>query len=354
MTEKVYFIKAHDNESDEALRVKLEELIHSKGLLNFINDRDITAVKTHFGEVQGLGYPRPVYLKMISEIVKSRGGLPFLTETSTLYKGNRNNAVKHIAHAHIQGFDYASTGMPIIMADGLFGDDECEVKISGKIFDSVRIAALFNKCNALIAVSHFTGHVTTGFGAALKNIGMGCCSRKGKLAQHSAAKPRIKKKRCTLCGTCAKWCPENAILLEEECAAIDKEKCVGCGQCLAVCRFDAVKFRWSSAYEDLQKKIVEHAMGIHKLYKNKSLFINILTRVSKDCDCENRFEKIIPDIGILVSSDPVAIDAASLDMAEGKAGMVFSKLAYNIPCRVQLEYSRELNFGSVEYKLVEG
>lgn len=181
--------------------------------------------------------------------------------------------------------------MPIIMADGLFGDDEYEVPINGKIYKSVKIAALLAKCNALVLVSHFTGHLAAGFGAALKNMGMGCSSRKGKLDQHSNAKPKINKKKCTLCGMCAKWCPENAITLGEETADIDKEKCIGCGQCLAICRFDAVQYNWGATYEVLQKKVVEHAMGVYELYKGKSIYINMLTRISKDCDCMDSFKR---------------------------------------------------------------
>jgi uncharacterized Fe-S center protein len=354
MSEKVYFIKAPDNEDDAILCKKLKELIMMENLLDFIGDRDATAIKTHFGEAAELGYPRPLYMKMLGDMIKSKGGQPFLTETSTLYKGNRNNAIKHISHAFKQGFDFASTGIPIIMADGLFGDDEYEVPINGKIYKSVKIAALFAKCNALIVVSHFTGHLGTGFGAALKNMGMGCSSRKGKMEQHSTAKPKINKKLCTLCGTCVEWCPAEAITLGEDTAVIDKQKCIGCGQCLAMCRFDAVQYNWGSTHEDLQKKIVEHAMGLYKLHENKSLYINILTRISKDCDCMAGFQKIIPDIGILVSRDPVAVDAASLDIVEKSAGKKFSQLAYDIPYRFQLDYSHELNFGTIEYELIEG
>jgi uncharacterized Fe-S center protein len=353
MSENVYFINAQDNEDDAVLCGKLKELIGSQNLIDFIKDRDATAIKTHFGEISELGYARPLYFKMLGDIIKGKGGLPFLTETSTLYKGNRNNAIKHIAHANNQGFDFASTGMPIIMADGLFGDDEYEVPINGKIYKSVKIAALLAKCNALIVVSHFTGHLGTGFGAALKNMGMGCSSRKGKMEQHSTAKPKINKKMCTLCGVCATWCPAEAITLGEESALIDKQKCIGCGQCLAMCRFDAVQYNWGSTHEDLQKKIVEHAMGVYQLHRNKCLYINILTRISKDCDCMGGFKKIIPDIGILVSSDPVAVDSASLDIVEKIAGKKFSELAYDIPYRFQLDYSRELNFGSADYELIE-
>jgi uncharacterized protein len=353
MRENVYFIEASDNERDDILCQRLKGLIQAEDLLGFIADKDITAVKTHFGESLELGYARPLYLKMLGEVLKGKGGLPFLTETSTLYKGNRDNAIKHIAHAHAQGFDVATTGMPIIMADGLFGDEEYDVSIDGKMYKSVHIAALFAKCNALVVVSHFTGHLAAGFGATLKNLGMGCASRKGKMEQHSTAKPKIVKKKCTGCGVCAKWCPEAAITLVEDRAVITAGKCIGCGECLAMCRFDAVKYNWGATYEDLQKKVVEHALGVSSLYQGKSLFINIVTRISKDCDCmAHTYKKITPDVGILVSRDPVAVDAAALDLVEKRAGLVLSQLAYDIPYRVQLEYAKELDFGNPKYKLI--
>jgi uncharacterized protein len=353
MQENVYFIEASDNESDEILCAKLKALINAENLLGFIAKKDITAVKTHFGESPELGYPRPLYMKMLAGEIKNKGGAPFLTETSTLYKGNRDNAVKHIAHAHTQGFDLASTGMPIIMADGLFGDEECVVPVKGKKYKSVHIAALLAKCNALVVVSHFTGHLAAGFGAALKNLGMGCASRKGKMEQHSTAKPKIDKKKCTGCGICTKWCPQDAISLIDEQAVISAKKCIGCGECLAMCRFDAVKYNWGATYEDLQKKVVEHALGACSLFPEKCLFINIVTRISKDCDCMGHtFEKISPDIGILVSRDPVAVDAASLDLVEKRAGKALSQLAYDIPFRVQLEYAKEIDFGNQDFKLI--
>ncbi len=355
MKENVYFIEAADNERDDVLCEKLKNLLQSEDLLGFIADNDITAVKTHFGESPELGYPRPLYIKMLGEGIKEKKGVPFLTETSTLYKGNRDNAIKHIAHAQSQGFDFASTDMPIIMADGLFGDEEHEVRVAGKIHKSVHVARLFAKCNALVVVSHFTGHLAAGFGATLKNLGMGCTSRKGKMAQHSTAKPKIVKKNCTGCGICAKWCPVEAITLVDERAVIKAKKCIGCGECLAMCRFYAVKYNWGATYEDLQKKVVEHAMGVCSLFPAKSLFINILTRISKDCDCMGHtYEKIAPDVGILVSRDPVAVDVAALDLIEKRAGKTLSQLAYDIPYRVQLDYAQELSFGNADYELIPG
>jgi uncharacterized Fe-S center protein len=354
MSEKVYFIEAADNEPDKLLCDRLKTLVQAENLLDCIAEKDITAVKTHFGESQKLGYARPLFLKMLGKGIKNQGGIPFLTETSTLYKGNRSDAISHIAHAHSQGFGYASTGMPIIMADGLFGDEEFVVPIQGKRYSSVHIAALFAKCNALVVVSHFTGHLAAGFGATLKNLGMGCASRKGKMEQHSTAKPKIVKKKCTACGTCIEWCPQEAIALsDDQVAMIDSRRCIGCGECLAMCRFDAVKFNWGATYEDLQKKVVEHAMGICSLFQGKSLYINVLTRISKDCDCMGHtFEKILPDIGILVARDPVALDAASLDLVEKRAGMSLARMAYDIPYRFQLDYAGELHFGNQDYELI--
>jgi hypothetical protein len=353
MREKVYFIEASDNESDDILCEKLKNLIEAEDLLGFVAERDIAAVKTHFGESPKLGYPRPLYIRMLGEGIKGKGGLPFLTETSTLYKGNRDNAIRHIAHAHSQGFDLAATGMPIIMADGLHGDEEYDVPIKGRMYQSVHVAALLAKCNALVVVSHFTGHLAAGFGATLKNIGMGCASRKGKMEQHSTSKPKIAKKKCTGCGTCVTWCPQEAITLVDERAAIDARLCIGCGQCLAMCRFDAVKYDWGATHQDLQKKIVEHALGVYSLFQRKSLFINIVTRISKDCDCMGHtFKKIAPDVGIVVSRDPVAVDMAALDLVEKRAGQELSQLAHDIPYRVQLEYAKELDFGNPEYTLI--
>ncbi|HOO73520.1 MAG TPA: DUF362 domain-containing protein [Spirochaetota bacterium] len=350
MAEKVYFIKS--DKDDLSLCKKLEEHLTAYGHLDLIEERDMVAVKTHFGEVKELGYVRPLYFKMLGRLLKKIKSQPFLTETSTLYKGNRSNGVIHLEHAFRQGFTYENTGLPILMADGLFGDEEIEVPIPGKLYRSVNIASLIVKAQALITVSHFTGHIGTGFGAALKNLGMGCSSRRGKMMQHSTTKPSIKKSKCTRCGVCVKWCPAEAITMEEKSAVINKALCIGCGQCLAMCRFDAVAYNWGASYEDLQKKVVEHAMGVAETKKGKALYINFLTRISKDCDCMPGYSELIPDIGVLVSRDPVAVDAASIDLFEKSAGKKLSDMAYNIPYRIQISYAKEIGFGSPDYELI--
>lgn len=352
MKEKVFLIEMKDNEDDNSVCTKLEKTVKEKDFFSFIAPKDMVAIKTHFGERTTKGYVRPLYFKMMGDIIKDKGGIPFLTETSTLYRGRRTNAVEHIEFAYEHGFTYENTGLPIIMSDGLLGDEEIEVKIPGKLYNSVNVASLIVKSQAIIMVSHFTGHMLTGFGGALKNMGMGCSSRRGKLLQHSTATPTIVKKKCTACQECIKWCPANAISLVDNKADIDKQLCIGCGECLAVCRFDAVNYNWSETHLNVQRKVVEHAMGVSGPKKGKIICVNFLNRLTKDCDCMGQFEKILPDIGVLVSFDPVAADAASLDLVEEKAGKQFSKMAYDIPYREQINYARELGYGNPNYELI--
>lgn len=353
MKEKIYFIKIQDKEDDRSVCRKLKRALEEKDFFSFLTPKNLTAVKTHFGEEGSIGYVRPLYFSMMGELIRMKGAIPFLTETSTLYSGRRSNSADHMELAYEHGFTFEETGLPIVMADGLFGDDELEVSIPGKMYKKVKVAALIVKAQALIVVSHFTGHLIAGFGAALKNLGMGCASRRGKLAQHSTAKPSIRKNKCMGCNECVRWCPQQAILLIDRKAEIKNNLCIGCGECLAVCRFDAVGYNWSETYINLQKKIVEHAWGAVEANKGKIIYINFLNRITKDCDCMKSAGMITPDIGILISFDPVAIDAASLDLVEQTIGKKFSQLAYNIPYRVQIEYAAEIGFGNPDYELSE-
>lgn len=350
---KVYFIPCGHPADEDKLQRQLMQLIREKKLLGFIEAKDLVAVKTHFGEAGSQGYVRPHFFKGLADLIRRKNGKPFLTETSTLYVGQRSNAVDHLQLAYDHGFTPENTDMGIIMADGLLGDEETEVPISGIRYPSVRIATLAVKAQALVLVSHFTGHVASGFGAALKNLGMGLASRRGKLIQHSTATPSIKSKKCTACGMCIRWCPSFAIRIgEEKVAEIDAQKCIGCAECLAVCRFDAVAFNWSETYEALQEKITEHAFGVYETKRGKGLYINFLTRITRDCDCMNRYEPICQDIGILVGLDPVALDAASLDLVESRLGQTLDRVAYDIPIRRQLEHAAKIGFGTPEYHLL--
>ncbi|MCP4150676.1 MAG: DUF362 domain-containing protein, partial [bacterium] len=211
MKEKVYFIKIKDNDDDSSISQKIEDTIKKKELLSFIQPKDMVAVKTHFGEENTKGYIRPVYMKALNKLLKEKKALPFLTETSTLYRGKRTNAIEHIEHANQQGFTIENTGMSIIMADGLVGDEEVEVEIPGKHYDKVGVASLMSKVQATLFITHFTGHMISGFGGSIKNMGMGCTSSKAKVKQHYTSKPAVKQKKCVGCEDCYRWCPHDAI-----------------------------------------------------------------------------------------------------------------------------------------------
>ncbi len=348
----VYFLPIRPDETDPALAARLAaEFDRHDWIGQIVAGKDFVAIKTHFGEEGTKGYVRPVHFVPVGERVRAAGGLPFLTDTQTLYSGRRKNAVEHLILAEEHGFSLAKTGIPLVMADGLLGDEEVTVPIAGKLYRKVAIASLIAKAQALVVVSHFTGHLGTGFGAALKNLGMGCASRRGKMAQHSTAKPKVKGKKCTRCGQCVRWCPETAITMEENAALIDQKKCIGCGECLAVCRFDAVGYNWSATYEELQRKVAEHALGVVTGKEKKLLCLNFLTRISKDCDCMAGFTSLAPDIGVVIGNDPVAVDTASLDLVEARLGRPLGEVAYDIPTRVQLDHAQEIGLGLQRYRL---
>jgi uncharacterized Fe-S center protein len=278
----------------------------------------------------------------------------FLTETATLYKGERENAVKHLMHAYHHGFGPDRVGAPFILADGLTGSSEVEVKIDGELEKSVKIAREIAYTDVLIAVSHPTGHIQTGIGACLKNLGMGLASRAGKLRQHSSVLPKVKTVKCKLCEKCIRWCPQSAIEVQGKSARIIEAKCIGCGECLTICRYDAINYDWGIESEPLQKRMVEHAKGVIKDKAGKCFYINVLVGMTEECDCFNTNQsKLIPDLGILASYDPVAIDKATLDLTEQAQGRSLSKLSHpHLDPMIQLNHGVKLGMGSLQYELV--
>jgi uncharacterized Fe-S center protein len=322
---------------------------------NLIKDRDKVAVKIHVGENKNKTFVPPAVIKTIIGLAKEKGGMPFLIETQTLYKGRRSNAIDHLNLAYEHGFTPENVGAPFIMADGLFGDNEIEVEIPGEIYTKVSIAREALLADVIVFGSHPTGHLQAGLGATLKNIGMGLASRKGKLRQHSSVKPFIKTAVCTNCGKCIRWCPEDAVIEKKGKAFILKEKCIGCGECLAVCPQDAVAYDWGVESEDLQKRMVEHALGIVREKRGKLFFFNFLFTMTRDCDCMDIVQQpLIPDIGILASADPVAIDQATLDLTFAENAKNLGRISFpNLDPEIQLRHGEKLGLGSRKYKLIK-
>ena len=347
---------------------KLSRLLLEAGLDKKVRPRNLVAVKLHFGEEGTTGFIRPVFIRRIVEKIKQLGGFPFLTDTNTLYRGSRSHSVSHIVTAIEHGFAYSVVDAPIIIADGLRGSSSVKIRIDQEIFKLVDIGKEIVDADVLIGVAHFKGHELTGFGGTIKNIGMGCASRHGKLEQHSGLSPRIKKKKCTGCGECAASCAQEAISIEEEKAVIDPKKCTGCGQCIIICANSAINVRWSRDIPIIQKRMVEYAFGVLKEKEGRALFINFLTDISPLCDC-NRYTdaSIVPDIGIVASTDPVAIDQASADMVNQQTGLHGSCLKVNtrpgedkfrglypeIDWGFQLDYAQKIGLGTRRYELIE-
>lgn len=296
------------------LLMKLEKLMQCAGMQTIDFDKKMTAIKIHFGEPGNLSYLRANYAKVVVDAVKKAGGMPFLTDCNTLYVGRRKNALDHLDAAYENGFSPFSTGCHVIIGDGLKGTDDIEVPvIGGELCKSARIGRAIMDADVFISLSHFKGHEMTGFGGCLKNIGMGCGSRAGKMEQHKSGKPAIDDTLCRGCGMCAKNCAHDAIHFDAKHKAhIDHSKCVGCGRCIGTCNFDAVFNENDCANEELNKKIAEYSKAV--LDGRRAFHINLVMDVSPYCDCHAENDlPIIPDVGMFASFDPVALDQACAD-----------------------------------------
>ncbi|HHW06297.1 MAG TPA: DUF362 domain-containing protein [Clostridia bacterium] len=352
---KVWYSPVSDGESREAVAAKVLQLFDAAGFEQLFAKDDLVAVKLHFGEQHNTGHIKPDYIKPLLQRLKSYGTKPYLTDTNTLYKGQRTNSVDHLMQAYEHGFSIENLGVPVIIADGLLSRNHRDVPIKGKHFATVTLANDILDSDALVVLSHLTGHIMTGMGAAIKNLGMGGASRSGKQKQHADVKPVVDKEKCRACGACLRRCPKGAISYVEGVAFIDHETCYGCAECIAACRTGAVKVSWRSSGIRLQEKMVEYALGTVQGKENKICFFNFLMHVTKECDCVERAQdKVIGDIGILASYDPVAIDKASLDLLAQAAGRdLLKELWPENDAGVQLRHAEALGLGYLQYELVQ-
>jgi len=364
---KVFFTDLRTNPKRNLLN-KIEDLLNRTKINEKINKNDIVAIKIHFGEQGNTSYLRPVFLRTIVEKVKSAGGKPFLTDTNTLYTGSRSDAVSHITTAIRNGFDYACVDCPIIIADGLRGASGKKISINGEILKEVSIAREVVEADAMVVVTHFKAHELSGFGGSIKNVGMGCATREGKLVQHSTVAPRINSNTCKGCKTCLAYCPAEAISMISKKAFINPEKCIGCGECIIICAYNAIEIQWNQSPDVFQKKMVEYACGALKGKEKKAVYINFVVQVSPACDCyPNSDAPIVRDIGILASADPVAIDAASCDLVNNEKSIpntAIKKLLKKgddkwralypaIDWNIQLDHAEKSGLGERKYMLVK-
>lgn len=363
---KVYFTNLHTKVND-TLQQKLARLLKKAGMGQIDFQKKYTAIKIHFGEPGNLAYLRPNYAKTVADFVKELGGKPFLTDCNTLYVGGRKNALDHLESAYLNGFSPFSTGCHILIADGLKGTDEALVPVEGgEYVKEAKIGQAIMDADVFITLNHFKGHEATGFGGALKNIGMGCGSRAGKMEMHSAGKPSVDQKLCIGCGMCSRICAHEAAVVTDKKASIDHNKCVGCGRCIGVCPQDAVLPASDESNDILNCKIAEYSKAV--ISGRPHFHISLVVDVSPYCDCHAENDvPIVPDVGMFASFDPVALDVACadavnkqppipgsmLDTSEHKDCDHFHAVSPTTNWKSCIDHAVKIGLGNRDYELIE-
>lgn len=373
---KVYFTDMRASQTGNLLQ-KLERMVKKAGIEKIDFKDKFVALKIHFGEMGNVAYIRPNYARVIVQLVEQLGGKPFLTDANTLYSGSRSNGIDHLQTAMLNGFNPIATGCNVIIADGLRGTDERIVDVQGTYCPEPKIGSAIADADIIISLSHFKGHEMAGFGGAIKNLGMGSGSVAGKLDMHSTAQPKIEAGKCIGCKICEKGCAHDAVHVQNKKAVIDYDKCVGCGQCVAICKNEAAVMGSEESGIILNYKIAEYTKAV---LKDKPHFhIAFIMNVSPECDCWGHNDAaIVPDLGMAVSFDPVALDQACADLVNAATPLWtenmlsekmhehdehchchehenqdhFRILHPNTNWQAGLRYSEELGIGTRKYELV--
>ncbi len=315
--------------------------------IDYSNLKDKVGIKVHFGEKGNKTYLNPDFAKKVHKKVKNSGKKSALVECNVLYRGSRTSAKDHLKVAKEHGFGFA----PIDILDGENGQSKIDLPVKNGVVENAKIGEGIKNYNSLIVLSHFKGHSGTGFGGALKNIGMGLGSRAGKLHMHSDISPSIHTERCTNCHACVENCDVSAIKKTEKGLKIDPEKCIGCAMCIAICEYGAVSIPWSgSTNRKLQEKIVDYCRAVIDYFNRNLVYINVLKNITEDCDCVGRLmDPIMDDIGILMSTNPIAVEKESLKLANEFSNGKFKRIN-PVKNEHMIEYAEE-KLGKVDYEV---
>ncbi len=370
---KVFFTDFRTKAFGDGLPTKLKKLIVKAGIEQLNMDGKFVAIKLHFGELGNISYLRPNYARAVVDLVKEFGGKPFLTDCNTMYPGSRKNALEHLQCAWENGFSPLAVGCPILIGDGLKGTDDIEVPVvGGEYVQAAKIGRAIMDADIFISLTHFKGHEMTGFGGAIKNIGMGCGSRAGKTEQHSSGKAEIDEEKCRGCLMCLKECANEALSFDDEARKmrVNTENCVGCGRCLGACNFDAIEFANFAANELLNRRMAEYTKAV--LDGRPCFHISLVVDVSPNCDCHGENDvPILPNLGMFASFDPLALDQACVDACLKAQPMPGSQLYDNMAnpdfldqhdhftnstpqseWRTCLDHAEKIGLGTRDYELI--
>ena len=363
MASKVYFTSAEVNK--KSLLNKLRELVMTSPIHKVVEAKDNVAVKVHMGTQGCTRFIRHPFVREIINVIKELEATPFVTDTTTLYPGTRSAAADYYETARLHGFVEQILGCPVVIADDKQFSPERLATMGGGIVE-VEVAGAIAEANSLVVISHVKGHDLTGFGGAIKNIGMGCLTKAGKTQVHSATKPVLISDKCIGCGVCVKICTWNAITLYEEKILIDQEKCKGCTSCIYSCSQVALYIPLERKIQ-FQKLLTSAASAVVMRFKDKILYVNFLMDVTAVCDCAPFSGlPIIPDMGILASSDIVAIDKVSLDLVNKaniypgsildnksiESSMSKFLVLHGVDPSIQVYEAEKLNLGSTQSILI--
>ena len=370
---KVYFTDFRTKAFGDGLPAKLQKLIKRAGIADLDLDGKFVAIKMHFGELGNISYLRPNYARAVVDVVKELGGKPFLTDCNTLYPGSRKNALEHLECAWQNGFTPLTVNCPILIGDGLKGTDDVEVPVNGgEYLKTAKIGRAIMDADVFISLTHFKGHEVTGFGGTIKNIGMGCGSRAGKKDQHNNGQPEIDESLCRGCKRCQRECANNGLVFDvvKRKMHVDKAHCAGCGRCLGACNFDAISFGVDSAISELNCRMAEYTKAV--VDGRPNFHISLVVDVSPNCDCHCENDApILPNIGMFVSFDPLALDQACVDACQAaqpiRASQLGDKMAMpnfidhhdhftnstpESEWRTCLEHAEKIGLGSRSYELI--
>ncbi|MDI6752128.1 MAG: DUF362 domain-containing protein [bacterium] len=311
---KVFFVPAKVKE--KGLLEGLEKAITLSSPQ--IEKEEAVAIKTHFGEYGNTRYIRPTFSKKVVDMVKEKGGQPFLTDTTALYRGKRHSLFSALSAAASHGFTGETMGCPVLIADGIRSTGYEAIVKDPLRLSKIKVASLVFEADFLIVLSHFTFHPLVIPAASIKNVGMGCVTKESKLAMHAGSEVKFNERKCLFCKACVKICPSGALKAKDKKIEYDEDLCIGCGECIGECKEEALSVPWEKkGPRDVQAGILDGFKATLSTFgKNKALFINICLDITQHCDCFQKADiPVIPDIGLLISDDALACDKAGFDLA---------------------------------------